>query len=257
MIDICLFMNRLQNATVEDQLEIFKEIIKYLNDLDEIKFALYVTCPEEFIDKINELLESHFFKYNSIPVENRGRDILPFLRMLPQIFEDGHPVILKIHTKKSDHRRTGELWRKDLYDKLLKDKAVKQAVDIFNKDHSVGLIGVPGHVVPMSLYYGANARMVQSLSLAMGVSPSQFRGMNFSAGSMFYARRQALLPLLELGLQTKDFEDELGQRDGTLAHAVERAFAISTMAANMKLVDMTYSPQKQNLAITKDHPFTY
>ena len=237
--------------------DIFLEIMEYLKDNHSSKFKLYITSPENLSDKITGFLENNLFDYKYLPVENRGRDILPFLKMIPLAFGDGHQVILKIHTKKSNHRRTGELWRNDLFKKLLREPAIKQALEIFNTDHAVGLIGASGHIVPMNLYYGANAKLVENLSTALGVASSQLSNLNFAAGSMFFARRQALIPLLNLELTALNFEEENGQKDGTMAHAVERAFAVSTFAANLMLADTAHDPRKKNLTITQNHPFTH
>ena len=236
--------------------EIFTEIIELLKTNTAIKFTVFVTAPIDLCDKITKSFRKNNFDYRVMPVDNRGRDILPFLKIIPQVFSAGFQLILKIHTKKINHRRSGDSWRKDLYGKLLGEETMREIMDIFNKDHAVGLVGAKGHVVPLHLYYGANAGRVEYLSWEMGVASGELMNLNFPAGSMFWIRKQALYPLLNQNLKDDDFDEETGQVDGTLAHAVERAFAVSTHAAGFKFVDNTYDPVTPVIEVTKDHPFT-
>ena len=237
--------------------EIFLEIMENFQNKDAPNLGFFITCPIEMCDMVTTYFKRKSYDYQVMPVDNRGRDILPFLKVIPQVFSSGYQVILKIHTKKSNHRRTGELWRKDLYNKLLRDETIDKILDIFNKNPTVGLIGAQGHIVPMNLYYGANAARIELLSREMGVASTELMTMHFPAGSMFYVRKQALYPLLNLDLKSEDFDEETGQLDGTLAHAVERAFAISAHAAGYKLADTSFKPEIPALQVTKDHPFTY
>lgn len=59
---------------------------------------------------------------------------------------------------------------------------------------------------------------------------------NFPAGSMFWAKTAAMLPLFNLNLEYKDFPEERGQADGTLAHVIERLLGIVPLQCGYKSI---------------------
>lgn len=231
-------------------IDVFDDILQLLKGFIDQHTVLYITTPPENLDKIKNKLLSYSFRYRLFGFHNRGRDILPFLKTLPVIFSDEHQLVLKIHTKQSSHRKTGMLWRQDLYRKLLKDQAAVGIINAFNLNREIGIMGPSGHIVPMQLYYGANASTIQRLCEKLGIGINNLKNLTFVAGSMFFVRKEALIPLLKLGLQDSDFEPESGQLDGTMAHAIERFFAISTYAAGLKITDTENSRQ-----VTENYPF--
>ncbi len=236
--------------------EIFSEILEMLELSKFRNLSLYVTTPLKSSAAIEQLLKKSSFKFKIFISENHGRDILPFINVLPKIFEDGHQLVLKLHTKGSNHLNKKELWKNDLFEKLIgKDNLVKN-VQLFNQNNLLGILGPVGHIVPMYLYYGANALNVKMLSDKLGIESSQLQNLNFVAGSMFFATKKTLLPILGLGLTADQFEPEFNQLDGTMAHAVERAFGLGLLISGLILADTTSTTKNISCKITKDHSFT-
>lgn len=232
--------------------EIFKEIMDLLRQHKAIDFSLYLTGTKQVLSEIKPLYEStDFSSVTTLETANRGRDILPFLKILPKVFEDGHNTILKLHTKGSNHLNRKEHWRNQLFSKLIGKGSVEHALQIFRSNPAIGMMGPAGNILPMSLYYAANGRRVADLCYRMGLKKEQLSDLNFVAGSMFYARREALLPIVNFQLSETDFEPEAAQTDGTMAHALERAFAGGLIVSGLQLADTDYLTENPVLRVSK------
>ena len=197
---------------------------------------LFVTCTSEALAAVRAQVAEHGVTDASIvPVRNHGRDVAPFLRVATGLGPSRHPLLLKLHTKRSRHRKDGDRWREQLYANLLDPKRAEAARAALCASTGFGLLGPEGSVVTMKCYHGSNIERVRELAQRMGVASLDERYDSFIAGTMFYARTDAILPLLRLEIREDDFEPECGQIDGTLAHAIERAFSYSALAAGFRL----------------------
>lgn len=163
-------------------------------------------------------------------LENRGRDVLPFLRMVQQLADAGIDVVLKLHTKRSLHRENGDAWRREIVASLASPSSADAVTAAFSADPKLGMVGPAGHLLSMRDYIGGNRAQVDQLAAYMGIATIPDDTV-FVAGSMFWVRLASLLPLLSVPLAVSDFEEEKGQIDGTLAHAVERMFAVSALSS--------------------------
>ena len=117
----------------------------------------------------------------------------------------------------------------------------------------VGLVSPDDHLVPISQFPGSNGDKLSKLLPAYGVErtgSAATRGL-FIAGSMFWFRRAALQHLFS-GPDIPAFEDELGQTDGTTAHAYERIFAL--LAGQAGYVSLTRSELVQHSAAATPLP---
>lgn len=229
--------------------QVFAEIINYLNQVDSIPLKLYISTEQGRGLAIRKHLVNCPHPHILTEMTNHGRDVLPFLKLLPHVIADGHEHLIKVHTKKSTHREDGDIWRKDLYEKLLTQGSIESAIEQFSANAGVGIIGPEGHIVPMSFYWGSNAATVEKLSCRLGIKPTRLAKLNFVAGTMFFASVKALQPLLDLALDDADFEVETGQVDGTFAHAIERVLSISAHSAGL-----TVSPAN-NTEVALAYPF--
>ncbi|QSN60693.1 rhamnan synthesis F family protein [Caballeronia sp. M1242] len=170
-------------------------------------------------------------------LENRGRDLYPFLHMLARARADGCRFVCKLHSKKSLHRVDGDVWRRDLFGKLLgSEPGPLRILHAMQSRPSVGMIGPEGHMVLSDRFRGSNDARVRELAASLGFDAADMR-YRFAAGTMFWARMEALEPLLGLGLNRDSFDEENGQTDGTLAHALERLLPLSARRAGMSVID--------------------
>ncbi|MDD5410515.1 MAG: glycoside hydrolase family 99-like domain-containing protein [Methylobacter sp.] len=207
--------------------DVFDEILGYLENIHSTSLKLYVTAPDDLVESIRRKLLQQKYSFYILPVNNHGRDILPFIKIMPEVLQGGHDLLIKVHTKKSKHRQDGGVWRNDIFEKLLFESALIANIDYLANNPEIGILGPTGHIVPMNFYWGSNATRVTELAARMGVDSDTLKSLNFVAGTMFIARTKAMIPLLNIALTEEDFEQEDGQVDGTLAHAIERLFSIS------------------------------
>lgn len=202
-------------------LDVLPEILSLLRD-SGVSWRALVTGPSEHRDSALRLLESHGVDGEFIPVENRGRDILPFVQIASRLLDQGVDVVLKLHTKRSLHRSDGDSWRSELLQNLLAGGRAPKILRAFREHDDLGIVGPTGHLLAVRDFLGGNKPLVTRMSSLIGIPERIVENAAFVSGSMFWARLDALRPLLDTRLYPSDFEPEHGQIDGTLAHALER-----------------------------------
>lgn len=162
-------------------------------------------------------------------VPNRGRDIAPLL----VTFRDdilALDLVCHVHTKKSLYGgREQAGWRQYLFGSLLGSvERLSWIFGMFEANPALGMV-YPESYADVPLWghtWLSNVGWGRELAGRLGFDIDTAGYLDFPAGSMFWARTQALRPLLELDLRTDSFPPEQGQVDGTLQHAVERMFCL-------------------------------
>lgn len=171
-------------------------------------------------------------------VANRGRDWAPLL----VDFRDevrSLDVVCHVHSKKSLYTgRRRDDWRGALLASLLGSPArIAWILGMFEADPRLGLVFPDTHPTIPHWAHGwlRNAEQGAELARRLGFDIDPDASFDYPVGAMFWARVDALAPLLQLGLRTADFPAETGQTDGTLQHALERLVAPAALHAGYRL----------------------
>jgi len=154
--------------------------------------------------------------------DNRGKDILPFITTVKTRILGKYSHFLKLHTK------LNKQWRTDLLTTLLNPSIVTK----LKEDFTIGLVGPKGHLLPLHYTLPQTKPRVTEFANRIGSNGTDV----FIAGSMFYGRVDILHILLDV-ISNYNFEDEGGQRCGTLAHVIERSFVMAAHKCKTKLID--------------------
>ncbi len=156
---------------------------------------------------------------------NRGRDVAPAFIGFREIF-GGYDVCVHLHTKKSLHaEKILSGWRDYIYENLLGSPEIVGGILQILSNEKIGAV-FPQHFAPIRVYinWGTNYLNTKNFLRRLNISVDERNLIEFPAGSMFWFKPKALAPLFDSGLTFDDFPEECGQLDGTLAHAIERAF---------------------------------
>jgi len=205
-----------------------------------MQHRLVITTSSDKREPVAALLTKQGFEQAELYVyDNRGRDILPFLHVAHRLRDQGEDVVLKLHTKRSTHRSDGERWRNELLGLLLPSHLSERIPQSFAADSRIGIAAPDGHVLPLSNHWGGNENIVRHLARRMTIATQAVDSGTFVSGSMFWVRLNALAPLLNADLNEWEFEDETGQTDGTLAHAIERIFSLCAEHAGFKVLPVS------------------
>ena len=206
-------------------IDLLDEVAAYLANLI-LPYDLIVTTPfEQDVASIYDALSGDPETTTVIVVENRGRDIGPFVSVCRAGLLDSYRAVLKIHTKKSSYSRQGETWRRSILSDLIGNSyAALRSIELLERE-GVGIVGPSRYYLTNERYWGANRLALEQICRHVMPDAAPV-SLGFFGGSMFWFRPDALADLKALPEEALRFEPENGMLDGTLAHALERSFCL-------------------------------
>jgi hypothetical protein len=194
------------------------------------RLDVIVTTPGPLAPAVQTALDRLPNRVDVVVTENRGWDIGPLFQVLPLLAERGYDAVCKLHTKKGGSGYIAE-WRALFHEALTgSDALVDGILGSFQAHPELDLAG------PAALYKSAASHMFRNGGrlaellprvTAPALPPSDW---GFFAGTMFWARRSVLERLAPYATfaDSADTADE--ERDGSLAHAMERLFGLVPVA---------------------------
>jgi rhamnosyltransferase len=225
--------------------------VYYLDMLDEIvQRCDYVPIPYDLIITTDTPEKAEQIRTRLYPAmegrldvrvvgSNAGRDISAFVVGCADVLMgDRYDLICKIHTKRSpqDGFNRSLLFKEYLFDNLLGSPGyVSQVLRLFEENATLGAVFPPvvniGYPTLGHAWF-TNREPALELAAELGIDvPLDEDTPVAPLGSMFWARPDALRPLVARGFSWSDFERETTYGDGGLPHVIERLFGYAALAA--------------------------
>lgn len=209
-------------------IDLIGEIVDSTNNIP-IPFDLYITTVSfEYYEVLKNYVEkySKAEHYEIIITENKGRDVLPFIKQMRNKIEN-YDYLCHIHTKRSTHMSSGEAWRRYLFENLLgSSDIISEIFNIFEENEAVGVI-YPQNIdfLARFLNWGGCKENCEMLLSRMFGGNITLNGIpEFPAGDMFWAKVKSVQQLFEIDIKDEEFPEEGGELNGTIMHAIERVW---------------------------------
>ena len=225
----------------------------------DFDFDLYITSPfESVIDQSKKVFNQNpsIKNIKVVQTPNKGRNFGGFL---VEFSEDllNYDLICHIHSKKSLYSGSEQVhWAEYLLEYLARDKQIlRNILNILEGDESLGMYfpttfwNMPQWTCHWLKNQGYGKQVLKDW-FQIEHAQDYFA---YPAGGMFWAKPQAIRPLLERKWSYDDFPSEPIPSDGTILHVIERILPI---VANKQGFDSFYYYPPTG-AFTKDENFIF
>lgn len=208
-----------------DYIHRFIECLHYFPTVIDVYLAI---SDSEFIDQAYNLL-SEVDCVNNICIRvapNKGRNFGPLLVEFGAALLD-YDVFCHVHSKKSLFSGSSqEIWGDYLFEYLLRDKQIlSKALALFECPDNYGVYFPTAYTRSLPKWAShtlKNKHTSNELCKLLSLPPPEHGFLSYPVGGMFWAKSEALRPLLSHPWTYDDFPAEPIANDGTILHAMER-----------------------------------
>lgn len=214
--------------------DLIEECFHYVSNVPEYTDIFITTDEENKKIKIENKFSKLKNKVDVKVIENRGRDVSAFL--VPNREEIlKYDIACFAHDKKTKQLHPelkGEEFKYKCLENILGNKNfVDNIIDLFIKNPRLGLLSppAPNHAEfygNLGREWGENyeitVELLKDLNIELNVDKNKAPVAPY--GTMFWFRPKAMKKILEKKWSYKDFPKEPNKIDGTILHAIERAY---------------------------------
>lgn len=156
---------------------------------------------------------------------NRGRDVAPLLMQMGPVLSR-YDYIGHVHSKRTVTGDYGDQWRTFNFRHLLGSREyVARIFSTFERERDLGMVFPQTYpAVALQVEWGGNRACCEKLLGDLGIHTPLSATPVFPVGNMFWARTSAVARMFNGGLTYDAFPEENGQKDATIAHAIERSW---------------------------------
>lgn len=191
-----------------------------------VHFEVTVTNPDSVAFAEDLLRAKGCLSATVVLVPNRGRDLGPLFTVCKHLFQN-YKYVAHLHTKRSYHLTCGDDWRRYLVRNVVgSDDVLWRQIRYFEKHPTCGVL-YPENFAAIRKGVLSQENTLRTQELLTCLNPEWIYELrDFPAGSMCWLRVAAFLSVLDRLPQIEEYDEELGQVDGTLAHALERCLTL-------------------------------
>jgi len=209
-------------------MDIFKEHLAIIRNNTKFAELFITTDSQEKAAEVRELTADFEQKKEIIVFENRGRDVLSWLKISEKL--SGYEICAHLHLKKSTElpEWVGKSWMDDTFSLLL--NRLDEIAYEFKKNEKLGIVipDVPQYfkLTERILYDDEEVENTERYLRKIGVKnifpENSFQAPVMAYGNMFIYRPKALKPLLDGEIKDGFFPKEPIPPKNTVAHIIER-----------------------------------
>ena len=223
-------------------MDLLEPTLAYARSMPEGTDFILTVGSQEKVELVEEACKDLPYNVTVRLIENRGRDVSALLVGCKDVVSD-YDLVCFIHDKKVTQLSpytVGEGFARKCFDNLLPTREfVENVISTFDSEPRLGLLSPtpPNHADYFPIYsysWGPNfdrTKMLLEKELNLSVPLDAHKEVIAPLGTMFWFRPAALKPLFDHDWQWEDFPPEPNDIDGTILHAIERAYGYVAQAS--------------------------